>query len=59
MFRMGICVGILIMCLVPTSIHNSIRSKSIACAIMIFQKLEKLASEEQKYDICKVPVKED
>ena len=54
MFRLGICVGIVIMCLVPTSVHNQIRSTSISVCIKLFNKLHEVALEEEKFEIKKV-----
>jgi hypothetical protein len=54
MFKIGIIVGIVIMCLVPTNVHNKIRSTAISSSIYVFEKLRDIAVEEQNYEIVKV-----
>lgn len=52
--KIGIFVGMLIMCLVPTEAHNKIRSVTLDAAITIFGKVKDLATSEKKFDIVKV-----
>jgi len=56
MFKFGLIIGILIMCMVPTSIHNKIRSTAVSVAASVFQKLANVAVDEKKYEIVKVPI---
>jgi hypothetical protein len=55
--RIGICIGILLMCLVPTEVHNQIRSTGLKIASALFAKLTDLSVKEQEFDVIKVPKK--